>query len=457
MKKFEKEGRWWLPHDRDNDLPGLLSFDPQNGGMLETIGRFKTDHLFGQHQLLEEVELIHGSVRGSAYTLVRCQTIDYGDTYSPDFQGLRYSVKYIYAGHHFKRCEDIQFRKLIFGYTYLDNWVGIDGLEGGISDHGYRTDLTELFDLPTYQMQIKVQYQQRVDRKSRTEAKVQDVARIVLVSDEKRPFPDYDQLINFHLANFLSLATLRMNFPLDIKGRVEDNIGLIGIYYQIPSFLERMRPRYWRPILFGFEVVKNSLGSYLESWIDKYDKLWAVYDLYFQTIYTRALKPKTEFLLLAQALEAYHRHANRYESEYLTREEYEPTRELLVNAIPPDMKKPHKAKLEKMMEFGYQHSYRKRLKDIYDTFAAEHPLLITTMFRKRKSFVTAVNDTRNLLTHHEDSPDTEPLSEDDIPHYAFRLKLLLQMILLAEMSMTPEEISAVLGKCAYYKIFLDEH
>lgn len=456
MEKFEKEGKWWLPHDRGNDLPGLLTFDPQNGGMLETIGRFKTDSFSGHHELLEKVELIHGSVRGSAFTLVGCQTKDYGDTYSPDYETLRYSVEYIYAGHHFMRYEDIQFRKLILGYTYLDNWAGIDGLQGGMSDHGYRTDLTGLFDIPTVQMRIKVQHQRMVDRWTRTEAKVRDVARIVLESDEKRPFLDFDELINFHIPNFLTLATLRMNFPRDIKGRVADNIGLIGVFFQIPSFTEETQPAYWTPILVHFDSVKHKLGNYLEQWVSRYEKLWAVYDLYFQTIFTRALKPKTEFLLFAQALEAYHRHSNKYKGEYLTKEEYEPTRELLVNAIPPNLKNPHKAKLEKMMEFGYQHSFRKRLKEIHDTYSAEYPGLMTALFDSRNDFSTAVNDTRNLLTHHEDSPDTKPLSEDDIPHYAFRLKLLLQLILLAEMSMTPEEISSILSECFYYKIFLDE-
>ena len=84
-------------------------------------------------------------------------------------------------------------------------------------------------------------------------------------------------------------------------------------------------------MFFTFDDVKEELPELLKNWVEKSDKLWSVYDLFFKSYYNHRLDLRTYFLFLAQALEAYHR--NLYGGVYKSMEEYASNREELNAAI----------------------------------------------------------------------------------------------------------------------------
>ena len=259
MEKFEKEGRWWLPSNPKDFLPGKLSFDPNIGGTLELIGKFDTGYFDGGHRLFDKVELFHDTVRGTAFTLCRCRAETNSTRNWIDFSVSQYSVEFIYEGYHFRRTEDIRFGEVSLGYTYLDDWVGDDNLDNEVNEVGHRSELLKPFEVPSADCKIFLRHEHRVDRLTRTFAEVADVSRITMVSPKKKPYSEYRQLIDLHIPTFLSLATLNSNFPLDIKGRVEDNVGPIGVYYKMPAYGEKSQSLGWWHMLFTFDNVKDNL------------------------------------------------------------------------------------------------------------------------------------------------------------------------------------------------------
>lgn len=454
MESFEHNGFWWLPETPKNKYPGTLSFDPINGGHLELIQELDSFKLFGKCDI-EEIDIIHGFVQKADVTLRGCYVIR--RNHSLRLDETRMAVDYIYMGNHFNTVEDIAFEKLSVSYTHLNNWMRpysseIFKLEMGESIHDVNVSYNPFSPLEiSLNDNLNIRFHYETIRSSNiTGISLQNEARITITPQEKLHFNKYYLLFNFHLPNFLTLATGLINYPFNIKGIISDNPREVCIYYQI-LYVDKPRSTSYMEMLFSFKDVENNLSTYLSNWINKSEELWAVYDEYFQFYHQRYIELKSQFLSFTRALEAYHR--NRHKGEYLSRKEYKPLEEELIKTISNlETTKAHKGRLKGAVKYGYEFSLRKRLRMICNEILGGYKEIIKELLGNPNDFVDKVTETRNYLTHNLKEPPENAIPDEKLYYYIRKMQSLLRICFLVEMGFPPDEIKRLVRE---YKFLIE--
>ncbi len=460
MESFEHNGFWWLPEAPKNKYPGTLSFDPINGGHLELM--LDKTHEFFAGDGSSKIDIIHGLVQGSVVTLQDCY-FSRGRHSAPGFDEVKMAVDYIYMGNRFNTAEDIEFEELSVSYTHLNNWMyhyssEIFRMSENVHDFNVLYNPFEPLNIPLDD-NLNIRFHYDIIRGSTRDSStngvlLQNESRITIIPQKKLLFNEYYRLFNFHLPNFLTLATGLTNYPFGIRGTVPDYPRPVSIYYKILGYVDKPRSISYMRMLFSFKDVKENLSTYLPNWINKSEELWAVYDEYFKFYHQKYIDPKPQFLSFARALEAYHR--NLYDGVYLTPEEYEPIKQALIDAIPDDIEGSHKGKLKAMMRYGYVFSLRKRLNAICNEILGEYEEIIEKLLGGSNSFVDKVTDTRNYLTHNpKEPPKNNVIPDDKLLNYILKMQFLLRICFLVEMEFPPDEIKRLMNSNSEYEFLIE--
>ena len=457
MESFEHQGVWWLPEAPKKTYHGTLSFDPVNGGLLE-LALYGPHEFFGKDES-SKIDIIHGLVQGSGFTLRGCHFRS-GSHNTRGFDEIKMLVDYIYEGRHFDKIEDIMFEELSASYTHLNNWMSdysfnIFKLERGESIHDVNVSYNPFapFSISLNDnLDIRFHYH-NTGSSSITGVSLENEARITMTPKEKLHFNEYYPFLDFHLPTFLTLATGQTNYPFSITGKVSDNHRPVSIYYKILGYVDNPRSISYMKMLFSFKDVEENLSTYLPNWINKSEELWAVYDEYFKFYHQKYIDPKPQFLSFARALEAYHR--NLYDGVYLTLEEYEPIKQALIDAIPDDIEESHKGKLKAMMKSGYEFSLRKRLKTICNEILGEYKEIIKELLGDPNDFVDKVTDTRNYLTHNPKERPKNVIPDEKLYYYILKMQFLLRICFLVEMEFPPDEIKRLVNNNRDYEFLIE--
>ena len=442
MESFEHTGVWWLPGKFEDKVPGKLSFDPTTGGSLELRieGRYlHTDFDNGMYSL------ILGVVNAMEFSLTNCIIIDGYRRQTRDFSARKrvFAIETIFEGHHFKSVDDIAFEYMSASYTYLDDWMDQRNFrfkDGGVS---YLQP-----ELTTIQLEdIRISFGAGVSESiSRTEVVMKEACRVIVTPNEELSFNEYRQLVDIQLPNFLTLATGMPNYPTNV-GTVLTKSDIpqeVNIYYQVPGYIEKPPPTITEFMLFTFEDVRNYPSKYLPAWIAKYEQLLSVFELYFQTIYRgRLLSAKIGFLLLAQALEAYHR--NLYGGKYLTEREYKCASREIKSAIPEYVEGEHRNNLEAAINNGNGYSLKTRIikicDEIFPNYLVDGNIVIVhILIDNLDDFAEKVKATRNYLTHHPKNRGKNVIPDNEIPLYVTKLRFVLRICFLVELGFPPDQI-----------------
>ncbi len=465
MESFEHMGYWWLPGEPnepiseipDRAIPGKLSFDPATGGLLELLGNLDTADTYGMN-VWKKFEIIQGFVSGSekCVTLQSCYvtSISRRDTFSE----TKLVVDFIFTGYRywFDSVADIVFENMSAKYTYLDNWMFQNNFDIDVR----RTDYKRVIDysisytspepieimLDNAKIELWPAY---ASSSSVTEVLLKNEYRFTITPQEPLHFNEYLKYINVHLPNFLTLATGHTNFPLNLSGLISQDRGGMSIFYQVLGYADKARWISPWPMLFTFGDLKEDLPRYLVNWIRKSEKMKATYDLYFEAQYSKMLALDIEFLILAQSLEAYHR--NVHGGEYLSKEEYEPIKTALINAIPNCVETSHKAALMSRIEYGYQYSLQTRLKGLCSEVLVEQKDDVEKLLGNPKDFIRRLVETRNYFTHRDGLPNEATLNDDELFDYSRKMRVLLQICFLREMGFPPNEITRLLNANQEYQ------
>ena len=474
MESFEHMGYWWLPREPgtpinktpDTAIPGKLTFDAVTGGVLELLGNLDSKDDAPPYGW-RKYEIIHGFVDSflQCVTVTHCLPIKSspGNVISK----LKLSIGYIFTGRRywFDTLEDIRFEKLTVGYTYLNEWFSHPGFEinwdrenniGLLTPEvSYSSPEPIVIELDKATVEF---WSAPSGRSSSSEVCLKNELRISVDPKQTIYFDDHLKFINFHLANFMTLATGCTNFPVNLNGLVSDNRDEMTIHYKLIGFTEkRDRLSPWS-MLFSYDDVREGLPIYISNWIDKSEKLEAATSLFFRQHYSRLIVLDSELLILAQALEAYHRQA--FGGEYLTADEYEPIRTAIIEAIeaiPEGVDRSHRDALAGMIRYGNQYSLRRRLKEIVGELSVEHHAELQKLLGDPGNFIHRLVETRNYFTHRDGVPNSDVLRDDELYEFTRRMRMFLQICFLKEMELPTADITRLLNKNqTYYYLSSDK-
>ena len=278
MENLELSGFWWLPAQEEQKLPGILRFDHQDGPVLTLISESIP---YGSYYIRqsEQYPIVLGSTNGGPVTLVQnlVTSLSMGGSVS----NFTLVASLIIKGCHFETIDEITFSSVSVSYTYLVDWA-----HKPLANE----ELAELLN-PTVLDPINVQldrtslsfWQSRSGSAQVYRTTVQREVTVSIEPYEQFSLDDYYEYFNYHLRNFFTLATGRVNHPVYIGAQLsEDNPRPIRIYYQVSEHFEKTRDVFPHEMLYTLDDVRDRLASCFSNWIDKSDAYSTAHIQYFK-------------------------------------------------------------------------------------------------------------------------------------------------------------------------------
>lgn len=504
MESFEVNGKWWFPNSDKEPRPGMLVFEPAVSGRLIAGDRDFYGWIGGQRDEDGRIPLILGDLDdGTPVTLLNCKpgNVWLGNTreaYEQD--SLWLFCEAIFVGCHFGTVDDIAFEIVSTRYTYLDNWITApskaeyrawtDSIQSsGDSTHSLNFadyDTLEPIEVNLNEGRMSV-WTEHINSVEDTDDFTNLSKRISLRLND-RCYSNYSTFLRVYLRNFLTLATNRRNYPLDIVGHRHalDSVP-IRIYFRVSGYRNRNEIPPSVLMIFNYRDLNSQLGaddaskmleSYMQRWIDSHQNIEKVHNILFTVFHQENIDTVVHFLLLTQALEAYHR--GRLPGEYLAEIDYQPLWHLLKQAIDSTVPQhladtidtlPHldsgsrlqmlkslqdsnqgeplRQKLKSSIAYSYEFSLIKRLTElrklVIRSTSKDLFMRILKMSPSVNSgdFESKVKDTRNYYTHRL-ADRTNIIEEAKLPNYVERIQFLLQVILLIDMEFPASKVAELL-------------
>jgi hypothetical protein len=244
--------------------------------------------------------------------------------------------------------------------------------------------------------------------------------------------------------NFLTLGVGRSVEPLVVRGVVEADEGpTVEIHYRPAGARSGTPPGkkvHPAKMLFTLGDLAGDFDRFLNNWFGKVEPLGPVHDLYFATAYGSPAYLDDRFLSLVQGVEAYHRRA--LGTLELPEEEHERRVGEIVGAAPDA----HKDWLRGKLAYSNEPGLRKRLAEIM----RQDPEVMKPIFgnssKKREGFMYKVVETRNYLTHYDESKKDAAATWQELYELTERLKSVLEACLLREVGFEGDHLKEVLSR-----------
>jgi len=149
------------------------------------------------------------------------------------------------------------------------------------------------------------------------------------------------------------------------------------------------------PYLFTFQTLEGIFPAIICKWFSSSHVLKSAINLFISVQENRSeVYVEERFLTATQSLEAFSR--GTVQAEYMAKHEYEDTKRLLNAAIPKSVGADHRAALKSRINFGNEHSLRKRISTLLNSLSEA---TVQCVCASKKDFINGIVDTRNYLTH----------------------------------------------------------
>ena len=396
MESFECTGYFWLPDSPSEEFPGTLKFDHQDGPVLTLISKSisLSDPSF---KLSEELPIILGKTTRGPVTLVH-NLVPSWSRHHASLTTFTIVSSMILEGCQFKEIDEIVFSSVKVSYSYLVDWAHKPLLEEQLAKPFPLDDIEPNINLKKANLSL---WHYRSTASGLYRTAVQRAVSISIEPYDCFSLDEYYLYFNYHLRNFFTLATEKVNHPVDILASLEDNPLPIRIYYQVRDHFEKSRDIFPHEMLFSLDDVKDELAACFSNWIDESDAYSKAHIQYFKTRYQGCLDVETKFLFLAQALEAFHR-----------------------------------------AQTGKKNEIAKALNGICCELARDNAVLLDKLLPRprRKEFIKQIVKTRHGLSHAEQKP-TAISSGLEFWQYNQRMTILAQICFLRQMGLPNDKIT----------------
>jgi hypothetical protein len=443
MTRIESQGYWWLPETPDEQIAGILRYDP-DGAELELLGLPK-----GYQQLFQihEVEIFLGlDTEGREITLHDCGGSS--SFQSPGVPRSSYHANLVLIGGHFEHSADLHFHTILARFSNLDVWAGKPTVKSELTGNRFQITYEPppdvlLLEDPRLRVSLHWRRAGPVGLGTLREASIRQEAWFKIEYPEEQPIRVCQKDLG-RIQNFLSLACMSPCLGKKTLGRTGQHYIDVGTkrhdidieihpLYSTPKGRELDSPT---EMLFALSDIECHGQKILQSWFERSAVLEPVHSLYFGTLYRSALYPHHRFLSLVQAAESFHRVAAEKDAAGRQRHK-ERVQEVLASA--PDV---HRDWLAAELQFSKVPLFRERMQDLVDRFVD----LASGCFGDPGQFVTDLKNTRNYFTHFGQELKPKAADGTRLLILTERLRLLLEMCFVTDLGFAGQEISAMLKR-----------
>ncbi len=447
---FEVKGEWWLPEFTDNKCWGIFRYS-ESDNKLELDGAFERINLADAGTLQKQLQK-HSYIYGLSddfqrLTLVGITVMSQALTMSGNLgTTTEYSARYVIVGTHAqvvgqrKQIELTEVQVFCSGMASFVNLNSpfrvandVDGTQFNGLTVNYRQPPASSWRIEPCSTTLDFETDAMMSLKGMSHCEI--IASTTCIFR-----PDHPQGIEWFIEKArqfcfpLTLVTDEKASELGFRIRLTNDDRRCWLLCRPTNFGHNQAEREGSLFLFHFDHLAAGFEGILRKWFSANDVMWDVIYLIMDAHRNRH-SIEARFLLLAQAIEVLSR-ATR-SSEYMPEEEYDEVASKLIQAIPSNVGKDHRAALTSRIKFGNEHSLRKRIQLLVESLSQSARDVVC---KDPAIFARGISETRNHFTHFTDELRSRALDGAALYWAGEKLLVLARILLLKHLGIKEDII-----------------
>lgn len=450
------EGQWQVDGADATPLPGTLEFDPEKGLTLKA-SRHRTPNAAAAFAAALNTTPVPTQIRGTdghgrRISLFGCFQSHSNSQAALDQLTIEALVGLV--GEHYEQGQNPEFLEATATFSALDSWLPRSALVRDTGPNG----LLRVTQAPLADIQVQLSESVSLTITSTISQQTSDFGAGVAFRQKQSVLfrfttPQTPETIVsdyiYRFCNFLTFAVGSTVFIEDVKFASRDNpTERVDLLQANPGVTQTRASVLAHNCVVQAQEIGANLPALILRWFNLFSGMEAVLNLYFTARNNSAISASTQFLMLAQALEAYHGRSDQFVHEVQPSAVFRQRRRALVAAVPEG----EQAWLTEKLNFANQKNLADRLAELIQDQIAYVPSFIPD----REVFANVVRWTRNYYTHY--SPDEENrevprIAEGaDLVRYAIRMQTLLSLLFSRDLQLPAATADRIVQRTSQVQI-----
>jgi hypothetical protein len=424
----EIHGLFWLPGNETIKVSGKCLCAEDGSIELEILGTFSGKPIEQDDGTIPRI--LGVSSKGKFLTLDDCLYRKRNFNF-PGLAVAQIHVNRMYVGAHFSADEEVAFDSISFHSSALDEWIRYSPINVEVRGGDNAGVSLDYSPPPSPKWMLKdgdIEFKFAWSAPSPGQFRDAKITQRTFIEWSFPKLKRVDEATSYifrlsDLASFASDQTIPIHSITGFRKDLTEELGEkikrkpIDIYMNLKRSQEVDHTRLSRPfVLFDFEAISERFAETVQTWFDSYEKFNSAFNLYFATKTPRQLYLENRYLMLAQAVETLHRKMSTDVAYGV--DEYAELSAALMDGVPSKFH----GWVEARLKYGNELSLRQRLKKLF----AGHEEIFGGK-SKVKSLISAMVNTRNYLTHYDESLKNVATSGSEMYKLCLALELLLQI------------------------------
>jgi hypothetical protein len=461
---IEEFGRFWLPEAPECVLAGQLQISDRGRSTLRLIGCFTvpdTQAPFGKRKAADYAVILGERQGGGAAVLLDCHTTN---TRVPMIEPQGRAV----AGEEFIDVETTLFpvrdaadltsplvAKASLTLSLSGGWADVPHIDASTS-HEDGADVVRFSIEPDRVAKmpwgtLTVFFAQRWSFGRHRWSVVReprfffDLVEPLAIDDFYRDVVAPLQFfITFSVGEPSRLTSMDIATPLMIEGSDRDDaFPYAPVYFgaldaRPDEGAEEMAGRKWQLPL-PLSEIELTFERTLLGWFQLYADIPECLDLYFTTLNAESIFLETQFLLVAQALEMYHR--RKYPVSEAVAEVHRERLAAILKACPDH----HRKWLQEKLAFSHELTLIDRIREVFGDIRYAASGYADDKLAKK------IRDTRNFLTHYDKRLEHLAARDSQLYWLSKVVTWLLQVCLLRDLGLTDKDVARCVGRTRHFQ------
>jgi len=458
MEPQELDGNYWAPDSPDHRVFGTLQIDGGGVGRLDLkqMLRPKLDSL----QRMKE-DVVHGNLMsGEPLTLFGCELTGYKWTVRTAVS--EYRANSILLGLEAAAADNISCSQIQLAFPALGRWLEGGGFVMAGPEHTDGPDRWTVSSEPASfpdgrvaSLQAEIGLIESVSATGERSLHIGlEKRRSLLLRFDSPQGLERLAGVAGQVQRFLSLVT---GWPVATEaiGLTVDDAAL-GLRRAPKAGIRLVAPMLSAPpskdarggeALLRPSDLGRGLCSALDALVAGEESIGYPVDVLMTSWYTEPLRPDVECLMLAQALETFHRtnFPGLLVASDVFRKACRSAAGAIRMSIAPELRKTLVPAFLEKGRWANEMSLRNRLRELLGSLS---PVLCTSVTNDLEGLARLATDTRNYLTHRSENLRPKAANGRDLVILNRRLAMLLWLLLLSFLGVSPDTLASKVGKSA---------
>ena len=262
--------------------------------------------------------------------------------------------------------------------------------------------------------------------------------------------PPITAFVTIGVGRPLSVRELRAKAAADCRGKTEDEqrkVPAIQLYRKKKRYKGEDKELFPHDMVFTCPELGDRLEEQLTGWVDAYQAIKPVMQLFFSRVMTSETIPPNSFLNAVQAAEAYHRY--RRDGAEIPKPEHQARLASILETTPPE----HHEWLKEKLCFSNEKSLAQRLTELLQ----ERTDLFELSAEDIEGLAKRTKDLRNFFTHYTGGKKSSFGTGHEFHVLGTLMKWLVIACFLEEMGFTRERAHELLLRNEAFRYFRTVH